>query len=149
LGNIGRAFARVSNRLASNSISNLMLHLNGNVTQWLIAPFQNLEDARDRPSEFARRDGITAEKLVAMMEETMAKAAAVFAALTKSDLHAHFDIQGYHVTGLHAVYQVVEHFGLHYGQIAYITKLLRDRDLGFYRELSATGRTARPTGSMP
>ncbi len=134
---------------SSNSVGNLMLHLNGNLTQWLIAPFQNLEDTRDRPAEFNRRDGIAAEALVAMMEETMAKAAAVFGALTKSDLHAHFDIQGYHVTGLHAVYQVVEHFGLHYGQIAYITKLLRDSDLGFYRELSATGRTARSAGSMP
>jgi hypothetical protein len=51
-----------------------------------------------------------------------------------------FEIQGYTVTGLHAVYQVVEHFGLHYGQIVYITKLLRGEDLGFYRELDATGR---------
>jgi hypothetical protein len=49
-------------------------------------------------------------------------------------------IQGYHVTGLVAVYQVVEHFGLHYGQIMYITKALNDKDLGFYRELDKTGR---------
>jgi len=35
---------------------------------------------------------------------------------------------------------VVEHFGLHYGQIAYIAKLLRGEDLGFYRELDRTGR---------
>jgi hypothetical protein len=134
---------------ASNSIGNLVLHLNGNVTQWLIAPFRHLEDTRDRPAEFSRKDGIAPEALVAVMDETMARAAEVFAALTKADLHAHFDIQGYHVTGLHAVYQVVEHFGLHYGQIAYITKLLRDHDLGFYRELSATGCIARPAGSMP
>jgi hypothetical protein len=71
---------------SSNSIGNLMLHLNGNVTQWLIAPFQNLEDARDRPAEFNRRDGIAAEALVAMMEGTMTKAADVFGALTRSDL---------------------------------------------------------------
>jgi hypothetical protein len=50
------------------------------------------------------------------------------------------EIQGYHVSGLEAVYQVVEHFGLHYGQIAYISKSLSDRDLGFYRELTKTGR---------
>ena len=37
---------------------------------------------------------------------------------------APYEIQGYHVTGLEAVYQVVEHFGLHYGQIAYISKSL-------------------------
>ena len=134
---------------ASNSIGNLVLHLNGNVTQWLVAPFKQLEDVRDRPAEFACRDGIAPPELVAILGKTMSSAAEVFAVLTKADLHAWFDIQGYHVTGLHAVYQVVEHFGLHYGQIAYITKLLRESDLGFYRELTATGRTQRFTGSMP
>jgi hypothetical protein len=44
------------------------------------------------------------------------------------------------VTGLHAVFHVVEHFGMHYGQIVYITKMLRNTNLGFYRELDATGR---------
>ena len=29
---------------------------------------------------------------------------------------------------------------MHYGQIAYITKLLRAENLGFYRELDKTGR---------
>jgi hypothetical protein len=38
------------------------------------------------------------------------------------------------------VYHVVEHFGLHYGQIVYINKLVRGEDLGFYKELNATGR---------
>ena len=134
---------------ASNSVGNLVLHLNGNVTQWLIAPFQRLEDTRDRPSEFARQDGLAPAALVAILEKTMSGAEEVFASLTKADLHNHFDIQGYHVTGLHAVYQVVEHFGLHYGQIAYVTKLLRGSDLGFYRELTATGRIPRSAGSMP
>jgi hypothetical protein len=50
-------------------------------------------------------------------------------------------IQGYTVTGLYAIYQVVEHFGLHYGQIVYITKMMRGEDLGFYRELDTTGRS--------
>src|SRR4051812_45090284 len=39
---------------SSNSIGNLMLHLNGNVTQWLITSFAHDEDARDRPAEFSR-----------------------------------------------------------------------------------------------
>ena len=60
--------------------------------------------------------------------------------LTSSQLLATHSIQGYEVTGLEAVYQVVEHFGMHYGQIVYITKQLRGEDLGFYRELDATGR---------
>ena len=134
---------------SSNSIGNLVLHLNGNVTQWLVTPFQHLEDARDRPAEFSRKDGIPPAALVATLEQTMSQVAAVFSALTSADLQANFEIQGYHVTGLHAIYQVVEHFGLHYGQISYITKLLRDSDLGFYRELNATGRTTRLHKSLP
>ncbi|KAA6460334.1 DUF1572 domain-containing protein [Acidobacteria bacterium AB60] len=134
---------------ASNSIGNLVLHLNGNVTQWLIASFRRLEDQRDRPAEFSRHDGFSPAELLSILGNTMSGAAEVLASLTKDDLHAHYQIQGYHVTGLHAVYQVVEHFGLHYGQIAYITKLLRETDLGFYRDLNATGRLPRAAGSMP
>ena len=78
----------------------------------------------------------TFEKLGATLQE----ASEVLASLSEGDLLTTFEIQGYTVTGLAAVYQVVEHFALHYGQIVYVTKLLRGKDLGFYRELDATGR---------
>jgi hypothetical protein len=99
---------------ASNSIGNLVLHLNGNVRQWLL------------------------EQIGA----TMQQASETLSRLTETDLLASFEIQGYNVHGLAAVYQVVEHFGLHYGQILYVTKMLRGEDLSFYRELSETGRAS-------
>ena len=71
---------------------------------------------------------------------TLDEAAKVLDRLTADDLLAHYEIQGYHVRGLDAVYQVVAHFALHYGQIVYITKSLTGRDLGFYKELNKTGR---------
>jgi hypothetical protein len=61
--------------------------------------------------------------------------------LTAEDLAATYHIQGYTVTGLTAIYQAVEHFGLHYGQILYINKTLLGADLGFYCELNVTGKT--------
>ena len=125
---------------ASNSIGNLILHLNGNVTQWLVDSFNRDEDKRNRPAEFAAEGGITAAELIAKLGVTMARAAQVLDRLTVEELLAPYEIQGYHVHGLDAVYQVVEHFGLHYGQIAYITKSLTERDLGFYKELNKTGR---------
>ncbi len=125
---------------ASNSIGNLLLHLNGNVQQWLVAPFERLADTRDRPAEFAERQQIPPRDLLARLESTIRRASDALGHLTEGDLQATFAIQGYTVTGLHAVYQVVEHFGLHYGQITYITKALRSTDLGFYRELDKTGR---------
>jgi len=127
---------------ASNSVGNLLLHLNGNVRQWIIASFNRTEDARDRPSEFAAEGSISGAALLERLAQTIDEAASVLARLTVDDLLATYPIQGYAVNGLHAVFQVVEHFGMHYGQVLYITKALQGRDLGFYSELNKTGRAS-------
>jgi hypothetical protein len=125
---------------ASNSIGNLILHLNGNVRQWLVASFNQQEDTRNRPAEFSETGFIPASVLLETLSATMLEAAEVLALLTPGDMVASFEIQGYKVTGLEAIYQVVEHFGMHYGQILYIAKYMGGKDLGFYRELNETGR---------
>jgi uncharacterized damage-inducible protein DinB len=127
---------------ASNSIGNLLLHLNGNVRQWLVASFERSDDTRNRPAEFKQRTLIPASELLEQLGRTMQQASDVLSRLTESDLVAAYEIQGYTLSGLEAVYQVVEHFGLHYGQVVYITKMLRAQDLGFYRELDKTGRAS-------
>ena len=108
---------------ASNSIGNLILHLNGNVWQWLVASFNRLEDQRDRPAEFNATGDLTAADLLARLGQTLEEAAKVLARLTPGEWGA-----------LRASY------GLHYGQIVYITKMQEGRDLGFYSELNKTGR---------
>lgn len=125
---------------SSNSIGNLLLHLNGNVRQWLIGSFNGTPDRRNRPAEFAERLTIPSSELVQKLGDTIEEAATVLSRLNEGDLSKTFQIQGYTVSGLQAVYQVVEHFAMHHGQIIYITKLLRAQDLGFYRELDKTGR---------
>ena len=125
---------------ASNSIGNLILHLDGNVRQWIVSSFRGEECLRDRPAEFAEREGIPAAALLERLGATMREAGAVLSGLTEAELLSTYQIQGYTETGLRAVYQVVEHFGMHYGQILYITKLVRGEGLGFYRELDKTGR---------
>jgi hypothetical protein len=125
---------------ASNSIGNLILHLNGNAWQWLVASFNGLEDGRDRPAEFNATGDLSATDLLDRRSETLDEAEKVLARLTQEELLATWQIQGYTVSGLAAVYQVVEHFGLHFGQIIYITKMQEGRDLGFYKELNQTGR---------
>ena len=125
---------------ASNSIANLILHLNGNVRQWLVGSFNRTGDARDRGAEFAAREPMPPAALLDTLGATLQDASAVLSRLTEADLLATLHIQGYTVTGVEAVYHVVEHFGMHYGQIVYITKLVRGEDLGFYKELNTTGR---------
>jgi len=125
---------------SSNSIGNLVLHLNGNLRQWLVDSFSKREDQRDRPAEFSASGTMTGNELLEKLNGTIHEAGEVMHRLSEADLIARYEIQGYNVHGLEAVYQVIEHFGLHYGQIAYVTKMLRDQDLGFYKELNRTGR---------
>lgn len=125
---------------ASNSVGNLLLHLNGNVRQWLVGSFNRSEDARNRPAEFNAPEQTPGSVLLRTLGETMEQSRQVLARLTEKDLLTRYNVQGRNETGLVIVYQVVEHFGLHYGQIVYATKLLSSADLGFYRELNQTGR---------
>jgi uncharacterized damage-inducible protein DinB len=125
---------------ASNSIGNLLLHLSGNVRQWLVSSFNQSKDARTRPAEFSERQIIPASILLERLDATMQEAAEVLARLTEADLRATFHIQGYTVNGLEAIYHVVEHFSMHFGQIIFVTKLLRGEGVNFYRELDKTGR---------
>jgi hypothetical protein len=113
------------------------------VRQWLVDSFNRSEDKRDRPAEFAAEGGIPASALLERLGAAMYEASQVLARLTQADLVAPYEIQGYHVSGLEAVYQVVEHFGMHYGQIAYVAKSLTGADLGFYKELSKTGKAEK------
>ena len=125
---------------ASNSIGNLLLHLNGNVRQWIVTSFNRRDDKRNRSAEFAEKAGGQANEVLARLGATLDEVDTVLSRLTEEDLLAPMDIQGYHVTGLGAVYHVVEHFGMHYGQVIYIAKALQNKDLGFYAELNKTGR---------
>jgi uncharacterized damage-inducible protein DinB len=125
---------------SSNSIGNILLHLSGNVRQWMVASFNGDHDNRDRPAEFSRTEAADGTDPLAVLAKTMQEAEQALARLSEADLTNTYSIQGYTVSGLGAVYQVVEHFGLHYGQIIYITKMLTDADMGFYTELTRTGR---------
>jgi len=102
----------------SNSIGNLILHLNGNGRQWLVSSFKRSDDIRDRPAEFRERRLLLASALLEKLDTTLKEAAEVLYSLSEADLLTTFEIQGYTVIGLYAIYQVVEHFGLHYGQIS-------------------------------
>jgi uncharacterized damage-inducible protein DinB len=116
---------------ASNSAGNLVLHLCGNVRQWIISNLGESADMRDRDREFAERGPIPRKVLVEQLERTVREACQVLGRLPEATLSHRFTIQGLHVTGLEAVAHVVEHFAYHTGQIIYITKLKRGEDLKF------------------
>ena len=116
----------------SNSIGNLVLHLRGNVRQWIVSGLGGEPFERDRPAEFAHREPIPAEEILGSLRKTLDEAAVVIKQLSQADLERQFNMQGYEVSGVAAVFHVVEHFSLHTGQIVYATKLLTGQDLSLY-----------------
>ena len=125
-----------------NSVGNLVLHLCGNIRQWIISGVAGAPDNRDRDAEFAHREPVGAEKLARRLRETVEEADRILASLTPDELLAKKKIQVYNLTVLNAVYHVVEHFGEHTGQIMWATKRMLGEDLNFYRYLNDTSSAA-------
>lgn len=118
----------------SNSIANLLLHLRGNVGQWILGGLGRRPIERDRPAEFACRGNIAREDLLEPLRLDIEAACRLLADARPPDLEAEIIIQGYSVTGIQAVIHVVEHFAFHTGQIVTTTKWLLDVDLSLYDE---------------
>ncbi len=127
---------------ASNSVGNLVLHLCGNVRQWIISGLGGEPDRRQRDREFSEQGPIPRRVLTAKLQATVREAAAVLDRLTARDLARHYAIYGDHVTGACAVFHVAEHFAMHAGQIIFVTKLKRGEDLGFTHLPSDKPKTA-------
>jgi uncharacterized damage-inducible protein DinB len=128
-----------------NAVGNLVLHLCGNVRQWIISGVGGAPDVRRRPEEFAARADLAGPELAERLDATVREAVAIIRALTSERLLERVVIQGYDVTKLEAVLHVLEHFAQHTGQIIYATKLLTGADLGYYRHLDAAAPHADPT----
>jgi hypothetical protein len=119
-----------------NAIGNLVLHLTGNVRQWIVSSLGDQPSTRDRDGEFGARGGPSAAELTGRLRETVGQAADIIRGLDTERLTRTYEIQKYHVSGTEAVYHVVEHFAEHTGQIIFATKMAAG-DLGFYRHLNS------------
>jgi uncharacterized damage-inducible protein DinB len=115
----------------SNSIGNLVLHLAGNVRQWIISGLGGQPDLRERDKEFSELGPISRRELIERLKGMVAEACRVIANISSHDLGRKYRIQGFRVTGFSAIAHVTEHFAYHTGQIIYATKLQLGADLGF------------------
>jgi hypothetical protein len=106
-----------------NSIGNLILHLCGNVSQWIIAGLGGAADIRDRPAEFAERGPIPKNELQRSLDAVVTEATEVLGELTASQMVEARRIQGYNVTGLGAIFSSIPHFRGHTQEIIHMTRL--------------------------
>jgi uncharacterized damage-inducible protein DinB len=111
-----------------NSIGNLILHLTGNVRQWMVSGLGGEADHRDRPAEFAQRDPIPKAMLIAPLEQVVRETKEVFSRLGSEQMLAERTIQGFKVTGWNALFHCVPHFKGHTQEIISFTRMqLQDR----------------------
>ena len=119
-----------------NAIGNLVLHLCGNLRQWIVSGVTGKPDIRDRDSEFHARSGLSSPQLAERLRETVSEVTEIVRNLPPARLSEPISVQGYNVSVLEAIYHVIEHFSQHTGQILFATKLITGQDLGYYRHLN-------------
>jgi len=116
-----------------NSIANLLLHLSGNIRQWILHGIDNQPNVRQRDEEFSLHPTTPIPEIRARLAATLTEARAVIAAVPESRLLDLTDPQpggGWGTpTVLEAIYRVVSHLELHAGQIVLLTKQLLHADL--------------------
>ena len=120
----------------TNSIANLILHLDGNMRQWFLAGFCGIEYTRSRENEFNARKTLIKSEIKAILLDLATDIQLNInqinynQLLTKRTIQNHFFVSGFSI-----ITHVIEHFSYHTGQIALLTKLLNNEDLGFYKDL--------------
>lgn len=114
------------------SVGNLILHLQGNVSQYIILGIGARAYERQRDAEFTAKPDLSAAELLREISGTVDLATAIIRELTDQELDREVLVQGFHHTGTSSIVHVVEHFSYHVGQITFAVKFLKDIDLGYY-----------------
>ncbi len=117
---------------SSNSIGNLLLHLCGNIRQYIISALGGQPDIRERDKEFAAKTGYTKKELEDKLVTTVNEAINVIQNVDEIRLLKIFSVQGFNQSGISIIIHVTEHYSHHTGQIIFWTKQLKGSDLGFY-----------------
>jgi uncharacterized damage-inducible protein DinB len=118
-----------------NSVGNLLLHLEGNVRQWILSGLGGEPDQRDRPAEFRAHaaEDRSRESLLERLQKTVARACDIVASMpTDTWLEERTFQDSFRESGLAAVVHVIEHFSGHAGQVYAWTKQVTGDDLAFY-----------------
>jgi hypothetical protein len=105
-----------------NSIANLMLHLAGNVRQWIVSGIGGAADVRNRPQEFADHSQRPKHEILKQLQATVAEADTVISQLTAVDLISPRRIQGFDTTITTALFDCISHFRGHVQEIIHMTR---------------------------
>jgi hypothetical protein len=106
-----------------NSIGNLVLHLCGNLRQWLVFGVGGAADVRNRPAEFAEQGPIARDELLRLLTEVVRAAGEALARVEGGRLLEARRIQGFEETVLSAIFDSLAHLAGHTQEIVFMTRL--------------------------
>ena len=106
-----------------NSIGNLLLHLAGNLRQWVVAGVGNEHDTRDRPSEFTADGTLTKPQLWQQLQQVVDQAKQTLLTTPDERFTSPCVIQGFEVLGIEAVFDSLPHFQGHAQEIICLTRM--------------------------
>ena len=129
-----------SANVSSNSIGHLILHLNGNITQYILSCLGGSTDNRERHAEFDTDEYLEKEIILKNHKNVILQSIQVIKSLNEEQLKKKYKVQGFEMTGIDILVHVVEHYSYHTGQIAFWIKLNLDTDLGFYKDMDLNVR---------
>jgi uncharacterized damage-inducible protein DinB len=119
----------------SNSVANLLLHLCGNIRQYVISALGAIVDTRERDKEFSTKTGHTKSGLLKELTNTISEATGIIKNMDEDRLTKIYSVQGTRLSGIGIIIHVTEHYSYHTGQIVFWTKQIRNKDLGFYANI--------------
>jgi len=106
------------------SVGNILLHLCGNLSQWVLAGLGGAPFERHRHEEFAAVGGEDGPALLGRLGEVVSACRDVVGDLPDEKLRQVFTIQGITANGFGVLLHAVEHMSYHTGQVVYIAKQL-------------------------
>jgi hypothetical protein len=115
-----------------NSIGNLVLHLCGNLQQWIVCGIGGAADARHRPAEFAERGPIARSILAEKLRQVVANSQQSLRQASPAEMHRERTIQGFTITGWGAVFHSIPHFNGHTQEIVSFTRMQLGNAYKFY-----------------
>jgi hypothetical protein len=125
-----------------NSIANLILHLTGNVRQWIVSGIGGAQDIRYRPAEFSERAPIPPEQLLTDLQAVVDDAKVALLTASTEELLQHRRIQGSTVNGFEALFDCIPHFKGHTQEINCLTRMQLGQAYTFYWEPAAAEQGA-------
>jgi len=125
-----------------NSVGNIILHLCGNIRQYIISSIGGARDIRERDLEFSTTGGISKPELTSRWHEIIRDAKTIISDASYENLLRHRIVQGMEYSGIGIIVHVTEHYSYHTGQIIFLTKLYKNMDMGFYKGAELSERNA-------